>query len=117
MPVVNPIDQSFLGIVSEGEILGAQISNIEANTSQRDTIAEMETLFMHAFKEMKEKIISPYILRTPLFIHPDQSLFSVAVLMFSKKIQNLPVVDGNTYLGMVSRGKLLSLLLNGVNNE
>lgn len=113
LPVINPIDNAFLGIVSEGEILGAQISNLETITSGPRNISEIETLFIQAVQEMKDKIISPYILRNPFCIHPSQQLFSVAVLMFEKKIQNLPVVNGTQYLGMVTRSRLLSFLLSG----
>jgi len=113
LPVINPIDNAFLGILSEGEILGAQISNLETITSGPKSISEIETRFIQAVQEMKDKIISPYILRNPFCIHPSQQLFSVAVLMFEKKIQNLPVVHGNQYLGMVTRSRLLSFLLSG----
>ena len=113
LPVINPIDNRFLGIVSEGEILGSQISNLETITSGIKSIIDLESLFIQTVQEMKHKIINPYILRNPFCVHPKQKVFSVAILMFEKKLQNLPVVDGNQYLGMITRGRLLSLLLHG----
>jgi 3-hydroxyisobutyrate dehydrogenase-like beta-hydroxyacid dehydrogenase/CBS domain-containing protein len=113
LAVLNPINNDFLGVISQGEILRAQISNTEKNIHPSQNMHDIESLFLNELRSMNQKIISPFILRTPYSISPKQDIFSLAILMTEKKIQHLPVVNGKEYLGHISRHDLLAKLMNG----
>lgn len=111
LAVLNPIDRSFLGILSEGELLTMQLSNTEKFLSPSLALAEFELVFLHTIQSLRSKIIGPFILRTPFCASPHQDIFSLATVMGEKKIQHLPVVQGTTYFGIISRRKLLARLV------
>ena len=111
LAVLNPVDRSFLGILSEGELLTMQLSNTEKSLRPSLPLREFETVFLHTIQSMCSKTISPFILRTPFCVSPHQDIFSLATLMGEKRIQHLPVVQGTKYLGIISRRTLLARLI------
>lgn len=93
MPVVR--GGALVGVVSQRDLLRASLSNLTAFGS------EHRRAFLHVV-EIRRVMSSP-----PIVIDPDASPEEAALVMAEKKIGCLPVVEGDSLLGMLTETDLL----------
>lgn len=102
LPVVS--QGRLVGIVTSGDLRAAQpsaattLSVFEWNTLlNRVTVAEIMT-------------------RDPVTVSCDNSILEAAQLMHTSKIGGLPVMDGNTLVGVITESDLFRLLVTLITN-
>jgi CBS domain-containing protein len=107
VPVVDDRGH-VLGVVSEEDLLVKQI-DLPAS-------AHVPWLsgghFSHEFRRRREALTAEGLMSTPVTcVHPDTTLRQVAKTMYLRHLKRLPVVDGGSLVGIVSRADLLRVYL------
>lgn len=93
MPVVRA--GRLVGVVSERDLLRASLSNLTAFGN------EQRRAFLQAV-EIKRVMSTP-----PVVIDPDSTVEEAALVMAEKRIGCLPVLDGDTLVGMLTETDVL----------
>ena len=94
------VSQSFIAKVEQGQI--------DPTYSKLKAISEALLSLMEGSKKVKDIMTSPVI-----HVGPNDSLSKVATLLEKNGISQVPVISGNTVLGMVSEADLVRCLLKG----
>lgn len=109
LPVVDQ-DGVLIGIVTETDLV-EQDKNLHIPTviSIFDWVIYLESdkKFEKELKKMTGRTVGDIYSADVVTVSPDSSIADVADLLSSKKINALPVVDGNKLAGIVSRIDLI----------
>ena len=107
VPVVDAHGH-LLGVVSEEDLLAKQI----------DLPASAHVPWLsgghlsHEFRRRREALTAEGLMSTPVTcVHPDTTLRQAAKTMYLRHLKRLPVVDGGSLVGIVSRADLLRVYL------
>ena len=97
-----------VGVVSEEDLLVKQI-DLPAG-------AHVPWLsgghFSHDFRRRREALTAEGLMSTPVTcVHPDTTLRQAAKTMYLRHLKRLPVLDGGSLIGIVSRADLLRVYL------
>ena len=109
LPVLNDAGH-LVGILSEGDLLRRP----ELGTNGRQAVwlkaflqpASLAAEYVHTHS----RLVGDVMTTPPIFVRPETSLAKAAELMLQKRIKRLPVLQGDTLVGVISRGDLLTAL-------
>ncbi len=123
-PVVNN-KKNVVGILSEADIL----KMLEAHYTKGNIVFLptpfdlIEIPFMEAvreaevykgtkdmLKDISNVLVSDAMKKKVVTIKPESSIEDAAVLMISKKVNRLPVVENNELVGIITRGDIIKAL-------
>ena len=123
-PVVNN-EKGVVGIISEADIL----KMLEAHYTKGNIVFLptpfdlIEIPFMEAvreagvykgtkdmLKDVSNVLVSDAMKKKVVTIKPESSIEDAAVLMISKKVNRLPVVENNELVGIITRGDIIKAL-------
>ncbi len=123
-PVVNN-KKNVVGILSEADIL----KMLEAHYTKGNIVFLptpfdlIEIPFMEAvreaevykgtkdmLKDISNVLVSDVMKKRVVTIKPESSIEDAAVLMVSKKVNRLPVVENNELVGIITRGDIIKAL-------
>lgn len=104
----------FIGTLSEGDLIRAVVPNMDEllNTREGSLAKAYEVFLGHSDPTRGSQPIDRYIIRHPITLHPQDALLKAAIVMVSRQIRRLPVVDGRKFLGTVSRADVCRAILN-----
>jgi CBS domain-containing protein len=110
LAVIDP-DGSFVGVLSEGDILRLLIPDVEGLAESGISLRRAFELFVEGGRSYADQPISRLVIRSSITLSPDDELLKAATVMASKQIRRLPVVQDGRFLGTVSRGDICWALL------
>lgn len=106
VPVVDAQGRP-LGLISEADLLLKEIAGPSGAH-----LPWFESKQAAASRRRREALTAHHLMSTPLLsVHPEARLQQAAKLMYDKRIKRLPVVDGGSLVGIVSRSDVLSIYL------
>ncbi len=106
---------SFVGVLSEGDLIRAVLPRFEEIMSTSGTLGEALEVFVDKGKTLAVQTIDDLVIRSPLVMRPDDKILKAASFMISKQIRRLPVVDAaGKLVGTVSRADVCRAVLSGL---
>mgnify|MGYP002625045255 CR=1 FL=1 len=93
---------SFVGVLSEGDILRALMPDFEDLAAEGKLTGGFE-IFAEKGAQLTNAQIQQYVIEAPITLSPDDDLLHAAGLMVSKGIRRLPVVENGKLLGTIAR--------------
>jgi CBS domain-containing protein len=107
VPVVNA-GGHLVGIVSEEDLLAKQIDSPAGVHAAWPATGHSA----HELRRRREALTAEQLMSSPVVCaHPDTTLRQAARTMCLRHLKRLPVVDGSSLVGMVSRSDLLRVYL------
>ncbi len=97
LPVVE--DGNLLGIITESDIRGAFV---DPGSDENGVTPPLRP---------REMMVQTYMTRTPLTVTPETNIEDAALLIYKNKIGALPVVHGDSVVGIVSIMDILGLFV------
>lgn len=102
----------FKGVISVGDFIRYLLPNYDDVIPDAIRTREQAgNFFLQAGKARADDSFTPLIIGNAVTLHSDEQLFSAAIIMATKQIHTLPVVQRAQLLGTVSRGELCLALL------
>lgn len=107
---VTDANGKLVGIISEGDLLRRS----ETDTGRRRpwwlaALTSNETLTTEFIKS-HSRIVSDVMTRHVIVARPDTPLHEIATLLEQNRIKRVPIVEGDTIVGLVSRANLVQAL-------
>jgi len=99
-------DGSFLGVLSEGDILRNTLPHVDDIQEAGGTLYDAYQLFVEKGREFHEKPILPMVITEPLVMHPDDHVAKAAALLLERRIRRLPILAGGRLVGTISRANI-----------
>jgi len=106
-------DDRFVGVLSEGDLLHAIMPDFEGLMESGATLAEAYQIFLRSGAEYADQPIDRLVVRRSIQLKPGDELLKAATVMLTKRIPRLPVLDGEDFVGSVSRADICWALLCG----
>ncbi|MGH9126426.1 MAG: CBS domain-containing protein [Acidimicrobiales bacterium] len=104
-------DGTFVGVLSEGDILRLLIPDVESLADSGISLRRAFEVFVEGGRRYADQPISRLVIRSSITLSPGDELLKAATVMASKQIRRLPVVEDGRFLGTVSRGDICWALL------
>ena len=104
--MVVTADGSFVGVLSEGDILRAALPDVEAILEEGGTLDDAYQLFLRKGKDLANMPIAPLVIREPTAVGPEDHVAKAATVFASKPLSRLPVLDDGQLVGTVSRADI-----------
>jgi CBS domain-containing protein len=104
-------DGTFIGVLSEGDILRMLIPDLEGVVDSGMSLRRAFELFVEGGRHYADQPIGRLVIRSSITVGPDDELLKAATVMTTKQIRRLPVVESGQFLGTVSRGDICWALL------
>jgi CBS domain-containing protein len=95
-------DGSFVGVVSEVDVLRAAMPDVDAVLDVGGTLDDALDVFVANGRAMAGQPIGRLIHGNPRTVAPDDELLAVATVMLKTDARRLPVVDRGKFIGSVS---------------
>lgn len=99
-------DGTFVGVLSEGDILRALMPDFDDVDPGEATVEKAYEFFTTAGASRVNDPVINHVIHTPFTVGPDDPLLKPASLMVSAQIRRLPVVADGKFLGTVSRADI-----------
>ena len=111
--VVIGTDGTYIGVISEGDLLRALMPEFERTTTTIEnlSITEASRLFVESAPFNATRPIASLLIRKSITLAPNDPLLVAATVMVSKNIRRLPVVQDGRLVGMLARAKIPWTLL------
>lgn len=106
-------DGSFLGVLSEGDILRNALPRVEDIVEAGGTLYDAYRLFVEKGRDFHEKPILPLVITDPVVMHPDDHVAKAATILIARQIRRLPIVAGGRLVGTVSRANVCRAVVGG----
>jgi predicted transcriptional regulator len=110
VPVVNQLGE-YVGCISEDDILKASVPEYMKSIYNTSFMADLDRVSAHLKDILDKKAITVSDKSYP-FVTPNDSMSYAADLLYRSCRNMLPVVEGKTLIGMVTRIEILSATLN-----
>ena len=104
-------DNTFVGVLSEGDIVRAVMPRFEDMLLSSGNLYELFGMFLEKGSEIAGHTIDELVIRNAETMSPDQDAVKAAAMMVSKQIRRLPVVEGSTLVGTISRADIAVAVL------
>lgn len=115
--IVVDADGSFVGVVSEGDLLRALIPDYDEVAAGGGSMLDAFRLFIEGGRDLATQPISRLIIRHPITVTPEDDLLGVAAIMIDKMIRRLPVVEGRRFVGTIARADIAWAVLSKDNGK
>lgn len=99
----GPGGRRFVGVLSEGDLIRAILPDFDEVLAAGGTLRDAFRFFVARGRELASRPIEPMVVKDPIVAAPDDEVAQVATILIQKRIHRLPVVQGQTLLGTVSR--------------
>jgi CBS domain-containing protein len=109
--VVVDAQGRYVGVLSEGDLLRALMPDLDAISRGDETLRACFEDFLVAGAEYAEQPISRLVIRQSITLRKKDELLKAATVMVDRQIRRLAVVDGECFLGSVSRADICWALL------
>ena len=97
---------TFVGVLSEGDILRAALPDIDEIVEEGGTLESAYQVFLRRGADLSNRPIAPLIIREPITLQPEDHVAKATAILISKQIRLLPVVKDGRLLGTVSRANI-----------
>lgn len=101
--MVVDYDGSFMGVLSEGDILRAALPDIDEILGQGGSLDDAFRVFLQKGTALSERPIMPLVIQDPIVLGPEDHVAQATVILVDKMIRRLPVVENGKLVGTVSR--------------
>lgn len=101
----------FVGVLAEGDLIRAALPKFDEIVNSGGSLAEALDLFMLSGKDLASQPIDRIVIRDPIDVRPDDDLMKVAVVMVSRHIRRLHVVEDGKLVGSISRADICRAVL------
>ena len=109
LPVVNKLGE-YVGCISEQDILNAAIPAYMKTMYDTSFMAGLDQITIHLKSKLDHKIVDFIDAKYPC-VEPRDTMSYAADLLHRQKGTILPVVEGKTLVGLLTRIEILSLSL------
>ena len=99
-------DRTFVGVLSQGDILRAAMPHIEDILAEGGTVESAYPLFVARGAALSGRPIEPLVITEPMVVDPRDHIAAAATTLLDRQIQLMPVVDDRTLVGTVSRADI-----------
>lgn len=99
-------DGSFLGVLSEGDLIRGALPKMEEILAQGEGLGAGIELFIDKAAELADRPASPFFITSALTVTPNSPVLKAAGIMISKQIRRLPVVDNGKLVGTIARADI-----------
>jgi predicted transcriptional regulator len=99
-------DDAFVGSLSEEDLVRAMLPGFDDVTAAGGTLADAFQVFLERGRALADRVIDPLVVRDAVTVTSTDEVARAAVVMVDRGIRRLPVVDGGTLVGTVSRADL-----------
>jgi CBS domain-containing protein len=99
-------DDRFVGILSEGDLLHAIMPDFEGLMESGASLQRAYQIFLDSGSVYANRPIGPLVIRASITLRPDDELLKAATVMLTKGIRRLAVLDGEHFVGSVSRADI-----------
>lgn len=100
----------LVGMVSEKDLFRALFPHYGDYYETPESFSEGEKL-EHAVDELRDRPISLYMNNKVVSIRSDEPIMKAGGLMLARHVHQLPVVDGDKLVGMISREEVFGSIL------
>ena len=105
-------EKNLIGVLSEGDLIRTVIPNLgELINTSKNTLAETCKIFLESAEDIAQQPIDRLIIRNPITLKQNDELFKAAIIMATKQIRCLPVVNYKKFIGTVSRADICQAIL------
>jgi CBS domain-containing protein len=104
-------DNTFIGVLSEGDIVRAVMPRFEDMMLSSGNLYELFGMFLDKGHEIANHTIDELVITKAETMSPDQDAVKAAAMMVSKQIRRLPVVEGSLLVGTISRADIAVAVL------
>lgn len=98
--------RSFVGVLSEGDLLRAILPNFDDVIEAGGTLADAFQFFVEKGRDLADRPIAPLVIRNAIVVALDDEAAAAAKIMIQKQIRRLPVVQDGRLVGTVSRSDI-----------
>jgi len=106
-------NDSFLGVVSEGDILRTALPDIDKILEEGGSLTDAFGIFVDKGRSLSDLSITSLIIDEPLIVDPDDHIASAATVLLDHQIRVLPVVQDGKLVGTISRADLCRAVVGG----
>jgi predicted transcriptional regulator len=99
-------DGTFVGSLSEEDLVRAMLPGFEDVTAAGGTLADAFQLFLERGRALADRVIDPLVVRAAITVASTDEVARAAIVMVDRGIRRLPVVDNGALVGTVSRADL-----------
>jgi CBS domain-containing protein len=99
-------EKTFVGVLSEGDMLRAVLPNFDEVLEAGGTLADAFAFFVRKGHELARRPIAPHVITDPITMKPTDEAATAATIMTEKQIRRLPVVEAGRLVGTVSRADI-----------
>lgn len=104
--VVIDDNDRYIGVLSEGDLLYAILPDFEGLMESGASLRRAFDAFLDAGVGYADQPIGRLVIRASITLRPDDELLKAATVMITKGIRRLAVVDGERFVGSVSRADI-----------
>jgi CBS domain-containing protein len=99
-------DGTFVGSLSEEDLVRAMLPRFDDVTAAGGTLADAFRVFLERGRTLADRVVDPLVVRDAATVQPGDELARAAIVMLDRGIRRLPVVDDATLVGTLSRADL-----------
>jgi len=110
IPVVDVMG-NYIGCISEKDILNAAVPSYMKSIYNTSFMAHLDQITSNLQDILNEKAMQ-YVDNKYPYVRPDDSMSYAADLLYRTKLRMLPVLEGETLIGLITRIEILSASLN-----
>lgn len=103
--VVDDADR-YVGVLAEGDLLHAILPDFDGLMESGASLRRAFDVFLAAGGTYAEQSIGRLVIRGSITLMPDDELLKAATVMITKGIRRLAVVEGDRFVGSVSRADI-----------
>lgn len=99
-------DESFMGVLSEGDILRAALPDVDEILDEGGSLDTAFGLFLRKGRDLAELPITPLVIHEPIVVGPEDHVAKATAVLMDQQIRLLPVVKDGKLVGTVSRADI-----------
>lgn len=99
-------EDRFFGVLPEGDLLQAVMPDFEGLMESGASLEQAFAVFRHSGSDYADQPIDRLVIRGSITLSPDDELLKAATVMLTKGIRRLAVVEGERFVGSVSRADI-----------
>ncbi len=104
--IVVDEDDRFVGVLPGGDLLHAIMPDFDGLMESGASLARGFEVFLSSGYSYADQPIDSLVIRGSITLRPDDELLKAATVMITKGIRRLAVVDGERFVGSVSRADI-----------